>query len=78
MICDHHNEDQRTAAIPNPHHLPLSTAQFGQTLLPHLPKPDLYFETLGDVFTLWYLELGKIARQEFRKDEAKVADNDMR
>jgi hypothetical protein len=56
----------------------LSTAQFGQTLLPHLPKPDLDFESLGDVFTLWYLELGKIARQEFRKDEAKVADNDMR
>jgi hypothetical protein len=53
---------------------PLTTAQLGQTLFPHLTQSDLDFKTLCNVLVFWDLELGKVPWQQFREDKTKVAE----
>ena len=53
--------------------IPLTTAQFGKTLLPNRAELHFDFETLGKILTFRWLELGKIAWKQLGEDRAEVA-----
>ena len=52
--------------------LPLTTAEFCQTLLPHSSQVDLDFEAVADFLTFRGVEFAGRIRQEVAKDCAKV------
>jgi hypothetical protein len=53
---------------------PLSTRQFGQTLLPDFAEAHLDLQSVGNFLPLWGLQLGKISGQQFPKNLSKVTD----
>jgi hypothetical protein len=54
-------------------HLPLTSAQFRQTLLPNAPELDFDLQPLHEILTLRRLQLREVARQELCEDATKVA-----
>jgi hypothetical protein len=54
-------------------HLPLTTTQFRQTLLPNAPELDFDLQPLHEILTLRRLQLREVARQELCEDATKVA-----
>lgn len=53
-------------------HVPLSTTQLGQTLLPHSTQRYLNFQTIGNIFALRGVQFCKAAGQKLREDLSKV------
>lgn len=51
----------------------LTTAQLGQTLLPHLPQADFDLQPIADLLALRWIEFGKASGQQVGKDGSKVA-----
>lgn len=52
--------------------IPLTTAQFSETLLPNRAELHFDFETLGKILTFRWLELSKVAREQLAENATEV------